>query len=103
MSNREDDPGRDDDAERLAAEVARAAAADAENDDLPTIEPIVGRPDPIPEWEKSVIQIEIPYRTIVRVVASVFAIWVLLQVWQIFLLVFVALFLAMALLPLVLR
>jgi predicted PurR-regulated permease PerM len=93
----------DADAERLAAEVARSAAADAENDDLPTVEPIVGRPDPTPEWRKQVTLVEIPYRTIVRVVVSLFAIWVLLQVWQIFVLVFVALFLAMALLPLVLR
>ncbi|CAN0454920.1 unnamed protein product, partial [Phaeothamnion confervicola] len=50
-----------------------------------------------------VTRIELPWRTILRVVGAIFAIWVLLQVWEIFLLVFVALFLAMALLPVVLR
>ena len=93
----------DDDATRLAVEVAKAAAADAENTDLPTVSPIVGLPDPTPESAKTVTRIEIPFRTIIRVVLSLFAIWILLQVWHIFLLVFVALFLAMALLPLVLR
>jgi predicted PurR-regulated permease PerM len=93
----------DEEAAELAVEVARAAAADVEDDDLPTVVPIVGRQDSTPESQKTVTRIEVPFRTIVRVVLSLFVIWVLLQVWHIFILVFVALFLAMALLPLVLR
>lgn len=94
---------RDEDAEELAAEVARAAVADADSDELPSVTPLIGRPDPTPESQKTVTRIEVPVRTIVRVVLALFVIWVLVQVWQIFLLVFVALFLAMALLPAVLR
>lgn len=97
-----DGPSRDE-TDELAAEVARAAATDADDEELPTVTPIVGRPDPTPASQKIVTRLEIPWRTILRVVLAIFAIWVLLQVWEIFLLVFVALFLAMALLPLVLK
>ncbi|MGI8405523.1 MAG: AI-2E family transporter [Thermomicrobiales bacterium] len=90
-------------AAQLAAEVARAAAADGTSDDLPIVTPIVGRSDPTPDSEKTVTRIEVPFRTIIRVVLSLFVIFLLLQVWHIFILVFVALFLAMALLPLVLN
>lgn len=93
----------EDDAAQLAAEVARAAAADADSNDLPTVTPIVGQKDLTPESQKTVTRIELPFRTIIRVVLSIFVIWLLLQIWHIFLLVFVAFFLAMALLPLVLR
>ena len=93
----------EDDAAQLAAEVALAAAADADSDDLPTVTPIVGQKDLTPESQKTVTRIELPFRTIIRVVLSIFVIWLLLQVWHIFLLVFVSFFLAMALLPLVLR
>ena len=92
-----------DETDELAEEVARAAATDADDDALPTVTPIVGRPDPTPSSRKVVTRIELPWRTILRVVGAIFAIWVLLQVWEIFLLVFVALFLAMALLPVVLK
>lgn len=93
----------EDDAAQLAAEVARAAAADADSNDLPTVTTIVGQKDLTPESQKTVTRIELPFRTIIRVVLSIFVIWLLLQIWHIFLLVFVAFFLAMALLPLVLR
>ncbi len=93
----------EDDAAKLAAEVALAAAADADSEDLPTVEPFVGKFDTTPESQKTVTRIEIPFRTIIRVVLSLFVIWLLLQVWHIFLLVFIAFFLSMALLPLVLR
>lgn len=93
----------DDEAAKLAGEVARAAADDATNDDLPQIDPILGVPDRTPESQKVVTRLEIPFRTIIRVALSLFAIFLLMQVWQIFILVFVALFLAMALLPAVLR
>lgn len=93
----------DEEAARLASEVARAAAEDATNDTLPQIEPILGVPDQTPESEKVVTRLEIPFRTIIRVALSLFAITLLVQVWHILVLVFVALFLAMALLPPVLR
>lgn len=93
----------EEDADQLAAEVARAAAADGDSHDLPTVDPIIGRQDHTPESRKTVTRIELPVRTIIRVVLSLFVIWLLLQVWHIFLLVFVAFFLSMALLPAVLR
>lgn len=70
----------DDDADRLAAEVALAAAADGAGDDLPTVTPIIGRADPTPESQKTVTRLELPFRTIIRVVLSLFVIWVLIQV-----------------------
>lgn len=96
-------PTNDDEAAALASEVARAAAKDGDAKNLPQVEPIMGVPDPTPESQKTVTQIEIPFRTIVRVALSLFAITLLVQVWHILILVFVALFLAMALLPPVLR
>ncbi len=103
MSTRTDEFDQDDDAALLAAEVARAATADGESQDLPIVTPIVGAHDLTPESEKSTTRIELPFRTIIRVVLSLFVIFLLLQVWHIFILVFVAFFLSMALLPLVLR
>ena len=67
------------------------------------INPIIGVPDPTPFESKIVTRIEVPFRTIVKVTLSIFAIWLLVQIWQILLLIFLAFLLAVALLPLVRR
>ncbi len=67
------------------------------------VTPVIGSVDHTPESQKVVTRIEIPARTIVAVVGTLFGIWVLLQVWQIFLLVFLAFLLAVAMHPLVTR
>ncbi len=72
---------------------------DDPTDDLPPVEPIIGTSDPVPDSEKSVVRIEIPYRTIIRVVLSLLVIWLLVQVSEIVLLVLIALILTLALVP----
>lgn len=89
----------DEDTDQVVAEAARAAMADAEQDDLPTVTPIIGRPDPTPETQRTVTRLEVPVHTIVRVMLALVVLGILAQIWQVFLLVFVALFLALALLP----
>lgn len=79
--------------------MAKTAVEDSESDSLPRVDPILGVQDQTPESQKVITRPEIPFRTIVRVVLSLFVMFLLLQIWQIFILVFVALFLAMALLP----
>jgi len=72
---------------------------DDPTDDLAPVEPIIGRTDSVADEDKQVIRIEIPFRTIIRVAMSLFAIWLLVQVSDIFLLVVIALILTMALVP----
>lgn len=67
------------------------------------VTPVIGAVDHTPDSEKVVTRIEIPARTIVTIVGTLFGIWLLLQVWDIFLLVFLAFLLAVAMLPLVRR
>ena len=79
------------------------AAHDRSESGLADIEPIIGTVDHTPESAKTITRIEIPYRTIVLVVGTIFLIWVLLQVWGILLQIFLAFLLATALMPLVRR
>lgn len=67
------------------------------------VTPVIGSVDHTPESQKVVTRIEIPARTIAAIVGTLFGIWVLLQVWEIFLLVFLAFLLAVAMHPLVTR
>lgn len=71
--------------------------------DLTPVRPFVGTHDTTPESQKTVTRLEIPIRTIVTVALSLFAIWVLLQIWGVLLQVMIAFLLATALLPLVKR
>ncbi len=86
-----------------ALEVDEGDVYDEPEDDLTRIEPIVGKMDHTPESEKTVTRIEVPFRTIILLVGTIFLIWVLLQIWGILLQVFLAFLLATALLPLVRR
>lgn len=82
------------------------AVEDTDDDpeaDWADVTPIIGKTDETPESEKTVTRIEIPARTILVVVGTLVLIWLTLQVWTIFLLVFLAFLLALALLPLVRR
>lgn len=123
--SRGDDDARDDVPEHeerreRAREVEREAAQQPVDDDLlPAVDgsrdieepeeglthvrPFVGVADTTPETEKVVTRIEVPIRTIVTVAVSLFAIWVLIQIWGVLLQVIVAFLLATALLPLVKR
>lgn len=67
------------------------------------VTPVIGAVDHTPDSQKVITKLEIPARTILSVVLTLFAIWVMLQIWDIFLLVFVAFLLAVAMLPLVRR
>jgi predicted PurR-regulated permease PerM len=67
--------------------------------DLSPVQPILGRLDTTPESEKLVTRIEVPFRTIVHIALSLFGIWVIVQIYEILLLVFVAFLLALALVP----
>lgn len=67
--------------------------------DWADVTPIIGKTDATPESEKTVTKIEIPARTILVVIGTLSLIWLLLQVWSIFLLVFLAFLLSLALLP----
>ena len=71
---------------------------DPESDWAP-VTPIIGTTDETPEEQKTVTKIEIPARTILVVIGTLSLIWLLLQVWTIFLLVFLAFLLSLALLP----
>lgn len=71
--------------------------------DLTPVRPFLGTHDTTPESQKTVTRIEVPLRTIVTVALSLFAIWVLLQIWGVLLQVVIAFLLATALLPLVKR
>ncbi len=78
---------------------AEGPVNDDPEDDLPPVKPILGRTDPVSDDEKSVIRIEVPFRTILKIVATIFGIWVIIQVSQILLMVFISILLALALVP----
>jgi putative heme transporter len=86
-----------------AIEADEGDTRDEPEDDLAHIQPFVGRMDTTPESEKTVTRIEVPFRTIILVVGTIFMIWVLMQIWGILLQIFLAFLLATALLPLVRR
>jgi predicted PurR-regulated permease PerM len=67
--------------------------------DLAPVTPIIGKSDPVPDEEKTVTRIEIPFRTIAKIVCTIFGIWLTIQIFEILLLVFLAILLALALVP----
>jgi predicted PurR-regulated permease PerM len=72
---------------------------DDPDDDLPPVQPIIGKSDPVADEDKIVTRIEIPTRTILKIIGSIFAVWLVLQITQILLLVFISFLLALALVP----
>lgn len=72
---------------------------DDPDDELPPVQPFLGRSETVDEADKTVTRIEIPFRTIMKVVGTIFGIWIVIQISQILLLVFIAILLALALAP----
>jgi predicted PurR-regulated permease PerM len=77
------------------------AAEDAGN--LNPVPQFIGARDTVPEGEKQTVRIEIPVRTIIKVILSLVLIWLVLQVASIFLLLLLAVIVCLALVPLVRR
>lgn len=92
--------GDEGDAEALAAmpiEDDQGPVIDDPDDELPPVQPILGRSETVDEADKTVTRIEIPFRTIMKVVGTIFGIWIVIQISQILLLVFIAILLALPL------
>ena len=70
---------------------------------LNPVQRFLGQRDTIPESEKQTVRIEIPTRTIIKVVLTLVLIWLVLKVTSIFLLLLLATLVCLALLPLVHR
>jgi predicted PurR-regulated permease PerM len=66
---------------------------------LNPIKPVVGEMEDIDPEDKQVIRLEVPIRTIVTIIGAIFGVWLILQINQILLLIFVALLLTLALVP----
>lgn len=66
-------------------------------DQLPPVEPVFGKVDPVPDSEKTVTRIEIPFRTILKVLGTLLGVWLILQISQILLLVFISALISLAL------
>jgi len=115
-ARRESISEKGEEADERGEQAAENSPTPAEVDILPVVEaqypedanwahvtPVIGSVDHTPDSQKVVTRIEIPARTIAAIVGTLFGIWVLLQVWEIFLLVFLAFLLAVAMHPLVAR
>jgi len=70
---------------------------------LNPVQRFLGQRDSEPERDKQTMRIEIPTRTIVKVILTLVVIWLVLQVTSIFLLLLLATIVCLALLPLVRR
>jgi predicted PurR-regulated permease PerM len=71
--------------------------------ELIPIQPFLGAQDAEADADKQTMRIEIPTRTIIKVILTLVAIWLVLKVISIFLLLLLAVLLCLALLPLVRR
>ena len=71
--------------------------------ELVPIQPFIGAHDAEADADKQTMRIEIPTRTIIKVIVTLVAIWLVLKVISIFLLLLLAVLLCLALLPLVRR
>ncbi len=67
--------------------------------DLNPVKPVVGEMEDVAPEDKQVVRIEVPIRTIVTIIGAIFTVWLILQISQILLLIFVALLLTLALVP----
>ncbi len=76
---------------------------DEERRRLNPVQRFLGQRDTVPETEKQTVRIEIPSRTIIKVVLTLVIIWLVLQVASIFLLLLLAIIVCLALLPIVRR
>ncbi len=75
------------------------AIEDEHNQPLNPVEPFIGAADHTPDDRKQTMRIEVPTRTILKVIATLIAIWLILQVLSTFLLLLLAPIICLALLP----
>jgi len=81
-------------------------AYDADEDNQTRLNPVqrfLGQRDSVPESDKQTVRIEIPTRTIIKVILTLVVIWLVLKVASIFLLLLLAVIVCLALLPVVRR
>lgn len=100
---RESDPEA---ARRCTQEEEIFPAYDEEDEHESRLNPVqrfIGQRDSVPESEKQTVRIEIPARTIVKVILTLVIIWLVLKVASIFLLLLLAVIVCLALLPVVRR
>lgn len=67
--------------------------------DLRPVQPFIGRRDDVADGDKQTMRIEIPTRTIIKVILTLVVIWLVLKVISIFLLLLLAVLICLALLP----
>lgn len=67
--------------------------------ELNPVKPVLGETEDVAPSDKQTVRIEVPIRTIVTILGAIFSVWVLLQISQILLLIFVAFLLTLALVP----
>jgi predicted PurR-regulated permease PerM len=70
---------------------------------LNPVQRFIGERDTVPESDKQTVRIELPTRTIIKVILTLVAIWLVLKVASIFLLLLLAIIVCLALLPVVRR
>lgn len=70
---------------------------------LNPVQRFIGQRDTVPESDKQTVRIELPTRTIIKVILTLVAIWLVLKVASIFLLLLLAIIVCLALLPVVRR
>jgi predicted PurR-regulated permease PerM len=90
-------------AQRKEEEQIFPAIDEGDEHPLMPVRQFLGEHDQVSESEKQTMRIEIPTRTIIKVVLTLVAIWLVLKVISIFLLLLLAVLLCLALLPLVRR
>ncbi|MBA3275628.1 MAG: AI-2E family transporter [Chloroflexia bacterium] len=76
---------------------------DEQGSRLNPVQRFLGQRDAVPERDKQTVRIEIPARTIVKVILTLVIIWLILKVASIFLLLLLAIIVCLALLPVVRR
>ncbi len=77
--------------------------AEEEGPRLNPVQRFIGQRDSVPESEKQTVRIELPTRTIIKVILTLVVIWLVLKVASIFLLLLLAIIVCLALLPVVRR
>lgn len=93
------DSGKEEDIDIFPAVDPEGPVNDNPEEDLAPVNPIFGKSDPVPESEKIVTRVEVSFKTILKVVGTIFGIWLVLQIHSILLLVFLAFLLSLALVP----
>lgn len=92
------DPEREGSRAQEEEEIFPAYDDDAEHPMRP-VQPFIGSHDDLTDEPRQTMRIEVPTRTILKIIGTLIAIWMILQVLSIFLLLVLATFICLALLP----